>query len=81
LRVNAYPAELADGGLIVYVPHRRSPSSEPPGPQNGWNQTYFVFEPNRAREVSVLDTGKSSVTVRSERRDLSMVVIDWTAID
>jgi proteasome lid subunit RPN8/RPN11 len=81
MRVVAYPAELTDVGVFVYVPMQRTPPSEPASAQNGWNQTSYVYDPERSRDVRIMDVGPSMVTVRSDNRNLSMIVFDWKTVD
>ena len=81
IRLVAYPAELADDGVYVYVPTQRTPPTEPATAQNGWNQTSYVYDPERSRDVRIMNVGPSSITVRSDHRNLSMIVFDWKTVD
>jgi hypothetical protein len=83
--VQAYPAELAEKGLIVYTGDSRltaAPRAEPPGAANGWNRTQFAFEPVRARQIAVIERPNASneyqrLVLRSDARTCSVVVVEW----
>lgn len=79
------PGELTSAGLRLYTSDvRLAGRSEPPGAQNGWNATEYVWDPARAAEVRVLEppgepNGWRRVVLRSETRGYSVIVLRWTA--
>ncbi len=87
-RVGASPAEFAAGGLTVYSANprlERTPRSEPPGPQNGWNRTEFRYDVRLARDLVVVEppgaqNGWNRVVLRSGARPLAVLVIEWEMV-
>jgi hypothetical protein len=78
-----YAADLGDSGIVVYSGATRRNAVESPSSANGWNLTTYNADPKRARSVTVLEypgqqNGWKRLLVRSEDRNLSMLVIDWT---
>jgi hypothetical protein len=79
------PGELTPRGLRLYTADKRlAGRSEPPGPQNGWNPTEYVWDPARAGEISVLEppgeqNGWKGMILRSESRNYTVVVLRWEA--
>ena len=78
------PAEFVDNGLVVYTTDpARNNRVEPPSAGNGWNQIRFVWDPERAKQISILEApnesnGYNRVTLRSDARHCSMIFIDWS---
>lgn len=78
------PAEFGPDGLVVYTTEAsRHNRVEPPSASNGWNQVTFVWDPERVRQLSVLEApnannGYSRITLRNDARRCSMILIDWT---
>lgn len=87
-RVGASPAEFTAGGLTVYSANprfERTPASEPPGAQNGWNRTVFRYDPRLARELVVVEApgaqnGWNRVVLRGGERPLAVLVLEWEII-
>ncbi len=85
VRISAHPAELSDGGMVVYTA-RAMARREAPGPSNGWNFTRYALDPRRAARVLVTEppsarTGWRSLTLRSDDAPVAVVVIDWRAAE
>ena len=82
--VQVFPGEMLPGGLRLYtanpaLAHR----SESAGPQNGWNETDYVWDPTRAMDVSVLESpgphnGWQHLVLRAESRSYAVIVIRWS---
>jgi hypothetical protein len=82
--VQVFPGEMLPGGLRLYtanpaLAHRL----ESAGPQNGWNDTEYVWDPTRARDVSVLESpgshnGWQHLVLRAESRGYAVIVIRWS---
>ena len=89
--VAVYPAEFSSRGLVVYTAHPKHARlggsfTEPAGPQNGWNQTQYVWDPRRAREVVVVEApssgnGWQGLVLRSQSRSVSVCIIEWELRD
>lgn len=83
--VTVLPGEMTPAGLRLYTADPRlAGRTESPGPQNGWNQTEYVWDPVRAGEISVLEApvpqnGWKRLVMRSETRNYSVVVLRWEA--
>jgi hypothetical protein len=79
------PAEFANGGLVVYTNDARlNLHVEPPSAANGWNRITYIWDPERVRQIAVLETPNPSnrfshLALRSDARRVSMLVIDWKA--
>jgi hypothetical protein len=85
VNVTVSPAEFSDHGLVVYVTDpKRNNRVEPPSAANGWNQINYVWDPERVRQVAILETPNASnrysrLAVRNDARRCSMMFIDWVA--
>jgi hypothetical protein len=81
--VRVWPAEFTRDGLTVYTADRSvAAHSEAPGKSNGWNAVYFKFDPERARELSIIEAPNrtnafSRLVVRDDGRSWAVVVVDW----
>jgi len=80
-----YAADLGDSGIVVYSGAARRDAVEPPSSANGWNLTTYNPDKKRARSLSVLEypgqqNGWKRLLIRSEDRNLSMLVIDWAEL-
>jgi hypothetical protein len=79
------PAEFSGDGLIVYTTDAsRNGRTEPPSVRNGWNQVHFVWDPERVRQITVLEPPNPSnhfsrLSLRNDSRRCSMLLIDWAA--
>src|SRR5205085_4461218 len=59
LSIAVSPAEFSGSGLTVYSSDRgKAGRKEAPGRDNGWNATQFLFDPDRVRELVVLEEPK-----------------------
>jgi hypothetical protein len=83
LRVS--PAAFSsEGGLVIYSSDAaRNSKSEPAGAGNGWNGARFEWDPERARELTLLETPNPSnqfkrLALRNDARTCSVIIIDWT---
>jgi hypothetical protein len=83
LRVS--PAEFTREGLAVYTADvaangRREPASQ----ANGWNVLHFQYDPERARELVVLEAPNrvndyKRLVLRNDARACPVIVVDWMA--
>lgn len=77
------PGELTDTGLRLYTANPALANYvERAGPQNGWNPTEYVWDPLRAKEISVLEApgkynGWKHLVLRAENRGYSVLVLKW----
>jgi hypothetical protein len=89
VRIRAYPAELSSAGMTVYhgdEAEARDNAVEAPGPRNAWTRTQFVRDPSRASNLSVVEApspanGWAMVRLRCGLHPVSVVIIEWYAID
>jgi hypothetical protein len=78
------PAEFGSNGLVVYTTEARlNGHVESPSAANGWNRINYIWDPERVRQIAVLETPNlsnrfSHLALRSDARRLSLLVIDWT---
>jgi hypothetical protein len=69
--------------MVIYTRDpRRNGQSENPGAENGWNYTIYEYDAGRVGDVRVLEApgeqnGWKKMVLRSERRSVSLIVIDW----
>jgi hypothetical protein len=84
LRVSVFPADLSSGGLSVYSGQARHASGnvvEPRSAQNGWLETRYLFNPERARAVTVAEAPTQSngfkLTLRGSDKPAPVIVIEW----
>jgi len=83
VNVTISPAEFADHGLVVYTTDpKRHNRVEAPNAGNGWNQIKYIWDPERVRQVEVLEAPNPSnkfsrLAVRNDARRCSMMLIDW----
>ncbi len=83
VRVTAYPAELSGRGRVVFSANPRG-RRDAAGPQNGWNETSYTYDPRRAASVIVTEApgpqhGWKRVSVRADRQSIAVIIIDWRA--
>jgi hypothetical protein len=84
VNVSVTPAEFTEDGLVVFTTEAsRHNRVEPASAGNGWNKTTFVWAPERVREIAILEgpnaaNGFNRLTLRSDARRCSMILIDWT---
>lgn len=85
VHVTVSPAEFGSNGLVVYTTDARlNGRVEPPSAANGWNRITYAWDPERARQIAVLESPNPSnrfthLALRSDARHVSMLVIDWKA--
>lgn len=78
-----YPAEFSDHGLVVYITDAsRHNKTEPPSAGNGWNRITYEWDPERVRQLTVLEAPNASnkfnrLALRSDARRCTMILIDW----
>jgi hypothetical protein len=81
--VRVSPAEFSTQGLIVHSADAMANNrQEKPSSENGWNATRFVWEPDRARELVVLEAPNPSndfkrLAVRNDARSCSVLIVEW----
>jgi hypothetical protein len=79
------PAEFTKDGLVVYTSDAtRHNRVEFPNAANGWNKTTFVWDPERVKQIEVLESpnqanGFNRLALRSGAKRTSMLIIEWTA--
>ena len=84
VRLRVSPAEFNRAGLVVYTNEgARHNSTERPSQANGWNAVSFLFDPERVRELVVLEVPNPSndyarLVIRSDARSCSVIVVDWS---
>ncbi len=85
VRLTVYPAEFSAGGLTVYsgaARHSRGDVTEPRSAQNGWLNTRYIYDPDRAQNVTLAEQPSDSnnfrsLTLRGGSRPERAVVIEW----
>jgi hypothetical protein len=83
VNVTVSPAEFGTGGLTVYTTDPKLDKHvEQPSARNGWNRITYVWDPERVRQIAVLESPNASnrfshLALRSDARRCSMLVIDW----
>ena len=83
VKLSIYPAEFKEDGLMVYVTDAtRHNRTETPGPMTGWNRLHFVWDPERVKQMSVLEAPNpgnqfSRLVLRNNARSCSVVVVEW----
>jgi hypothetical protein len=81
--VSVSPAEFEGDGLVVYtLDAGRNNRVEAANATNGWNKVKWVWDPERVKEISILEppnasNGFNRLAFRSDARRTSMVWIDW----
>ena len=82
------PGNLSSDGIVLYTSNLQYANSvvEPPGAENGWNKTVYTWNPKYANDVSIEEApaaqnGWSRITLRSKNPKISVIVIDWTAVN
>jgi len=87
-RFSVSPGNLSSDGIVLYTSNLQYANSvvEPPGAENGWNRTVYTWNPKFASDVSVEEApvaqnGWSRITLRSRNPKISVIVIDWTAVN
>jgi hypothetical protein len=83
VHVTVSPAEFASDGMVVYTTDARLHNHvEPPNAANGWNRITYIWDPERVRQIAILETPNPAnrfthLALRNDARHLSMLVIDW----
>jgi hypothetical protein len=78
------PAEFGPDGLVVYTTDAsRHNRVEPASAGTGWNRVTYIWDPERVRQISVLEApspnnGFNRLALRNDARRCSMILIDWT---
>jgi proteasome lid subunit RPN8/RPN11 len=87
-RFSVSPGDLSADGIVLYTSNLQYANSvvEPPGAENGWNKTVYTWNPKYASDVSVEEApsaqnGWSRIKLRSKNPKISVLVIDWTAVN
>ena len=86
VKVSIHSAELLDGVIAVYIPDANSMrTAEAPGRRNGWNVTMYKFDPKHTHDLSLVESpavdNNFRLGIKSNNRQVSMIVIDWRATD
>ena len=82
------PGDLSSDGIVLYTANMQYANSvvEPPGAQNGWNKTVYTWNPKFANDVSIDETpgsenGWTRLVLHSKNPKISVIVIDWMAVN
>jgi hypothetical protein len=82
------PGDLSSDGIVLYSANMQYANSvvEPPGAQNGWNKTVYTWNPKFANDISIdegpaAQNGWNRLVLRSKNPKISVIVIDWTAVN
>jgi len=82
------PGDLSSDGIVLYSANMQYANSvvEPPGAQNGWNKTVYTWNPKFANDVSIdegpaTQNGWNRMVLHSKNPKISVIVIDWTAVN
>jgi proteasome lid subunit RPN8/RPN11 len=82
------PGDLSSDGIVLYSANMQYANSvvEPPGALNGWNKTVYTWNPKFANDVSIdegpaAQNGWNRMVLRSKNPKISVIVIDWTAVN
>jgi hypothetical protein len=84
VNVSVTPAEFDENGLLVFTTDaKRHNRVEPPSVGNGWNRITYVWDPERVKQLAILEypnqsNNYSRLTVRSDGRRCSVIFIDWS---
>jgi hypothetical protein len=84
LSLKISPAEFGDDGLVVYTSDAsRDAHLEPATKANGWNALHYVWNPERARQLAILEAPNPSnqfsrLVLRNDARHCSLILIEWT---
>lgn len=85
VRLSVYPAEFTSTGISVFSSNQRHASgdvSEGRSARNGWMNTRYVYDTDRARDAQLgagpgEGDGYKRITLRGGSRPVAAVVIDW----
>jgi proteasome lid subunit RPN8/RPN11 len=81
VRITARPAELIDGGMLIYTSTAATALSESPSARNGWNLTVYRHDPRRVRDLSIVEMPSErnnwKLVLRSEAKAVGVIVLDW----
>jgi len=82
------PGDLSSDGIVLYSANMQYANSvvEPPGAQNGWNKTVYTWNPKFANDIAIdegpaAQNGWNRLVLRSKNPKISVIVIDWTAVN
>jgi proteasome lid subunit RPN8/RPN11 len=82
------PGDLSSDGIVLYTSNLQYANNvvEPAGAENGWNKTTYTWNPKYANDVTVDEPpaavkGWNRVILRSKNPRISVIVIDWTAVN
>jgi hypothetical protein len=82
--IRVSPAEFSPQGLMVHTSDAAANNrSESASAANGWNATRFRWEPERARELVVLEAPNAAndykrLVVRNDARSCSVMLVEWS---
>lgn len=83
VKVSVFPAELIDGGIVIYTSSPKVPKAELPSALNGWNTVLYKYDTKRAADLQLVQPPAASnewsqLVVRNGNRPLSVIVLDWS---
>jgi len=88
LKFSISPGDLWSGGMVLYTanPQYANNVIEPPGAQNGWNQTVYTWSPKYANDVAVKESPSpqnrwNRLVLQSKNPKISVIVIDWSLVN
>ncbi len=81
VRLDVRPAELIDGGIIIYTKAGDS-RSELPNPQNGWNTVIYKRDDARVSELQILESPGpgndwGQLILQNGDRRIAVIILDW----
>lgn len=86
LRVQVYPGDLNDDGIVVFTPNVQDASAvwDAPGPQNGWNRIFYKVDSRRASGIQVEQAPSPNnswkrLVLRCVNPKLSIVYVKWSS--
>jgi len=83
VNLSVLPAELSGQEITVYLPKNaeRSPGTEEPNRQNGWNRVRYLVDASRSKDIAIAERpggqNQGKRLVIRAGRPLSMIVVEW----
>jgi hypothetical protein len=83
VNLTVLPAEFGDHEVVVYTTDAsRHNKTEPPSAANGWNRISYQWDPERVKQLTILEAPNASnrftrLALRSDSRRCNMILIDW----
>jgi hypothetical protein len=83
MKLAAFPGEFKRNLLIVYTTDAaRHERDEAPGPLTGFNKLHFIWDPERVKQISVVEAPTAAnqfarLVLRNEARSCRTIVVEW----